>query len=45
MGNHFWARKYFVSAVDLYEDMIKKYVKYQEKEERKVESKQQKNDF
>ncbi|MEO6348765.1 MAG: IS200/IS605 family transposase [Aquaticitalea sp.] len=44
-GNHFWARGYFVSTVGLDEDMIKKYVKYQEKEEKRVEDNQQKFDF
>jgi len=44
-GNHFWARGYFVSTVGLDEDMIKKYVKYQEKEEKKVEDQQQSFDF
>ena len=44
-GNHFWARGYFVSTVGLDEDMIKKYVKYQEKEEKSIEEKQQKFDF
>ena len=44
-GNYFWARGYFVSTVGLDEDMIKKYVKYQEKEEKKVEDQQQKFDF
>ena len=28
-GNHFWSRGYFVSAVGLDENMIKRYVKYQ----------------
>lgn len=36
-GNHFWSRGYFVSTVGLDEEMIKKYVKYQEDEERKRE--------
>lgn len=36
-GNHFWARGYFVSTVGLDEEMIKKYVKHQEKEEKKEE--------
>ena len=36
-GNHFWARGYFVNTVGLNEDMIKRYVKYQEGEERKEE--------
>ena len=44
-GNHFWARGYFVSTVGLDEDMIKRYVKYQEKEERRAEEQQQKFDF
>jgi len=34
-GNHFWSRGYFVSTVGLDEDMIKRYVKYQEQHERK----------
>lgn len=44
-GNHFWARGYFVSTVGLDEEMIKKYVKHQEKEEKKAESQQQKFEF
>ena len=44
-GNHFWARGYFVSTVGLDEDMIKKYVKYQEKEEKRIEDEQQRFDF
>jgi len=36
-GNHFWARGYFVNTVDIDEDMIKRYVKYQEDEECKEE--------
>lgn len=44
-GNHFWARGYFVNTVGLDEDMIRKYVKYQEKEERKIEQEQQRFDF
>jgi len=44
-GNHFWARGYFVSTVGLGEDMIRKYVKYQEKEEKKVEDQQKIFDF
>ena len=34
-GNHFWSRGYFVSTVGLDEEMIKRYVKYQEHEDRK----------
>ena len=34
-GNHFWARGYCVDTVGLDEEHIRKYVKYQEKEERR----------
>ena len=44
-GNHFWARGYFVSTVGLDENMIKKYVKHQEKEEKRIEDEQQRFDF
>jgi putative transposase len=37
-GNHFWARGYFVATVGIDEDVIKRYVKYQEEQERKQES-------
>ena len=36
-GNHFWARGYFVSTVGLNEEVIRKYMKYQEDEEKKIE--------
>ncbi len=36
-GNHFWARGYFVSTVGLDEEMIRKYVKHQEKEGKQAE--------
>ncbi len=36
-GNHFWARGYFVSTVGIDEEKIKRYVKYQEKEDKKEE--------
>jgi len=36
-GNHFWARGYFVNTVGINEEMIRRYVKYQEEEERKLE--------
>jgi putative transposase len=39
-GNHFWARGYFVNTVGLDEEMIRKYVKYQEEEEKKEEAQQ-----
>jgi putative transposase len=34
-GNHFWAKGYCVDTVGLDEEMIRKYVKYQEKQERR----------
>jgi putative transposase len=36
-GNHFWARGYFVNTVGMDEEMIKRYVKYQEEGERREE--------
>lgn len=42
-GNHFWSRGYCVDTVGLDEDKIKKYVKYQEEQERIEE--QQSRDF
>ncbi len=36
-GNKFWSRGYCVDTVGLESDMIRKYVKYQEKKERRVE--------
>ena len=36
-GNHFWAKGYFVSTVGLDVEMIKRYIKFQEDEERKEE--------
>jgi len=42
-GNHFWAKGYCVDTIGLDEDKIKKYVKYQEEQERKEE--QQRLDF
>lgn len=44
-GNHFWARGYFVSTVGIDEEVIKRYVKYQEEQEKKIESQQQRFDF
>ena len=44
-GNHFWARGYFVSTVGIDEDVIKRYVKHQEKEEKLEEDQQHKFDF
>jgi len=36
-GNHCWARGYCVDTVGLDADKIRKYVKYQEEQERKIE--------
>ena len=36
-GNHFWARGYFVTTVGIDEEVIRRYIQYQEKEERKNE--------
>ncbi len=44
-GNHFWARGYFVSTVGIDEDVIKRYVRYQEEQEKQIEAQQHKFDF
>jgi len=44
-GNHFWARGYCVSTIGLDEEKIKKYVQYQEDEERREEIQQQEFGF
>lgn len=36
-GNHFWAKGYCVDTVGLDSEMIRKYVKYQEAQERRAE--------
>jgi putative transposase len=36
-GNHFWAPGYCVDTVGVNEEMIRKYVKYQENQERRAE--------
>jgi putative transposase len=36
-GNHFWAKGYCVDTVGLDADMIRKYVRYQEKKEQQFE--------
>ena len=33
-GNHFWQRGYFVDSVGINEEIIRRYVGYQEKKER-----------
>ena len=40
-GNHFWARGYCSSTIGLSEEMVRKYVKYQVREEKKAERQQQ----
>jgi putative transposase len=37
-GNHFWARGYFVNTVGLNEDLIRRYVRYQEEQELREET-------
>ncbi len=37
-GNHFWSKGYCVDTIGLDEEMIRKYVKYQEDKERKDET-------
>jgi putative transposase len=37
-GNHFWSRGYFVTTVGVDEEIIKRYIKYQEGEDKKEES-------
>ena len=44
-GNHFWSRGYCSSTIGLDEEKIRKYVKYQEKQERLYEDNQQRFDF
>jgi putative transposase len=36
-GNHFWARGYYVDTVGVDAEMIRKYVRYQEKKEQRAE--------
>jgi putative transposase len=40
-GNHFWSRGYFVNTVGINEYLIRRYVKYQEEEEKREEAKGQ----
>ncbi|MCP5057505.1 MAG: IS200/IS605 family transposase [bacterium] len=37
VGQHFWARGYFVSTVGRDEETIREYIRYQETEDRKVD--------
>ena len=36
-GNHFWSRGYFVSTIGLDEELIRRYIRYQEKNDRDQE--------
>ena len=40
-GNHFWSRGYFVNTVGMNEDLIRRYVKYQEEQEKQEEKSRQ----
>ena len=40
-GNHFWSRGYFINTVGINEDMIRRYVKYQEELDKKEENNNQ----
>ena len=37
-GNHFWSRGYFVTTVGVDDDIIRRYVKYQEGEDKKEDN-------
>ena len=37
VGQHFWARGYFVSTVGRDETVIRNYIRHQEKEDRRVD--------
>ena len=39
-GRHFWSRGYCVSTIGLDEEMIRKYVKYQDEKEKEIENSQ-----
>lgn len=38
-GNHFWAKGYCVDTVGLSEEMIRKYIKYQERKDKRDDNK------
>jgi len=44
-GNHFWARGYFVNTVGMNEEVIRRYVKYQEKREKEEEQNRRRFDL
>ena len=37
VGQHFWARGYFVSTVGRDEDVIREYIRHQEREDRRID--------
>ena len=38
-GNHFWSKGYCVDTIGLSEEMIRKYIKYQEEKDKREEKK------
>ncbi len=44
-GNHFWARGYCSSTIGLDETTVRKYVKYQEEQEHRIEAQQREFKF
>ena len=36
-GNHFWSRDYFVNSVGMDEELIRRYVRYQEEQDKQEE--------
>ena len=40
-GNRFWARGYFINTVGMNEDLVRRYVKYQEDKEKREEKERQ----
>jgi putative transposase len=39
-GNHFWQRGYFVDSVDANEEIIRRYVRHQDKQEKEEAERQ-----
>ena len=44
-GNHFWQRGYFVDSVGANEEIIRRYVKHQDKVAKEEEERQQSLEF
>ena len=40
-GNRFWARGYFINTVGMNEDLVRRYVKYQEDKEKQEKKERQ----